>query len=265
MLGFTESGRSKVPDTTAMRRGSMAVNEPRPADNSMSRGRWKHFLDAVATIMTMGAAGAVLFVVLQGSGRHRETPKNALPVPSVPISIRGATQLGAGTARVALIEYFDFECSFCARFAKDTLPTLKTKYIDTGLVKFVLRHYPLPNHRNARSAAEAAICAERQGRGWEAKAVMFADPRQLSATVKDLASLLQLSGSAFTECQSAVAAGRIDEHIASAKQLAVSSTPAFFVGVIRDSEMVQVSKTIKGARPLSDFENALDDAMARAR
>src|SRR5690606_21738900 len=72
--------------------------------------------------------------------------------------VRGRTD-----APVEIIEFSDFECPFCQR-AAPTISKLLATYGDK--VRFVYRHYPLPTHPNARTAAEAAACAHEQGQFW---------------------------------------------------------------------------------------------------
>lgn len=51
--------------------------------------------------------------------------------------------LGADDAPITMIEYASFTCPHCAAFHQDTLPQLKTDYIDTGVVRLAFRHFPL--------------------------------------------------------------------------------------------------------------------------
>ena len=70
---------------------------------------------------------------------------------------------GPANAPVELIEFSDFQCPFCMR-ANPAVQQVLTTYGDR--VHFVYRHYPLPNHPNARPAAEASACAAEQGKFW---------------------------------------------------------------------------------------------------
>lgn len=75
--------------------------------------------------------------------------------------------LGSKDARVTLIEFSDFECPYCRSFYKDTVLQIRKDYIETGKVKMLYRHYPLPFHPNATPFAIASECANEQGRFWE--------------------------------------------------------------------------------------------------
>ena len=63
---------------------------------------------------------------------------------------------GDADAPVTIVEFSDYECSFCARFAEQTLPSIVSNYIDNGKVKLHYRDFPLGFHQNAQKAAEAA-------------------------------------------------------------------------------------------------------------
>ena len=82
--------------------------------------------------------------------------------------------LGNPNAKVAVIEYSDFECPFCRRMFSETLPKLKENFIKSGEVKFVYRHFPLRSiHEDAQKAAEASECAGEQGKFWEYHDIIF--------------------------------------------------------------------------------------------
>jgi protein-disulfide isomerase len=87
-------------------------------------------------------------------------PTPRLPVE--PISIAGAALKGTASAPVAIVEYSDFECPYCATFVRTTFPDLDREYIATGRVLFAFRHLPLETiHKRAFRAAEASECANR--------------------------------------------------------------------------------------------------------
>ena len=73
---------------------------------------------------------------------------------------------GKTDAPVTMVEFGDFQCPFCGRFASDTLQQLVKNYVDTGHVKFVYKEFPLPFHSNAQPSALAAECANEQGKFW---------------------------------------------------------------------------------------------------
>jgi protein-disulfide isomerase len=77
-------------------------------------------------------------------------------------------------APLALIEFSDYQCPFCARFVQTVLPVLKAEYVDTGKLRYVFRDFSLDRiHTQARKAAEAAHCAGEQAQYWEMHDLLF--------------------------------------------------------------------------------------------
>src|SRR3989344_6219200 len=74
---------------------------------------------------------------------------------------------GDPNAPITIVEFSDFQCPFCERFFTETLPLIEKNYIKTGKVRLVYRDFPLGFHENAEKAAEAAECADEQGKFWE--------------------------------------------------------------------------------------------------
>ncbi len=82
--------------------------------------------------------------------------------------------LGNDDAKITIIEFSDFQCPFCKQFYTDTLPQLKSEYLDTGKAQLTFRHYPLTSiHPNAETAHRASECANEQGKFWEYHDLLF--------------------------------------------------------------------------------------------
>src|SRR3989344_2866257 len=81
--------------------------------------------------------------------------------------------LGSDAAPVTIIEYSDFQCPFCRSFFDQTYGQLKKEYVDTGVIRFVYRHFPLAFHPAAQKSAEATECAGAQGKFWEMHDAIF--------------------------------------------------------------------------------------------
>lgn len=79
---------------------------------------------------------------------------------------------GSGTAPVTIIEFSDFQCGFCWKFWKETLPQLEREYIATGKVRFVYRHLAILGESSA-IAAQAADCAGEQDKFWRYHDALF--------------------------------------------------------------------------------------------
>lgn len=87
---------------------------------------------------------------------------------------------GQTGAKVTLIEFSDYQCPFCERHFTQTEGQIKKEYIDTGKVKFYYRDFPLSQiHPGAQKAAEAARCADDQGKYWQYHDAIFQNQQNI--------------------------------------------------------------------------------------
>ncbi len=167
---------------------------------------------------------------------------------------------GNADAELTLIEFSDFQCPYCARFYKETLPLIQKEYIDTGKVRMVYRDFPLSNaHPEAQKAAEAAQCAGEQGKFWEMHDKLFDKHSALAiGHIKRYARELGLSGKRFDEC---VDSGRFREEVLKDLQdgqaAGVQGTPTFFLGRTQPGKTIN-GVIIRGARPYISFKQAFE-------
>ena len=161
---------------------------------------------------------------------------------------------GPANARVTIVEYTDFQCPFCKR-SQDALHQVLAAYPND--VKLVAKAYPLPFHNRARPTAEAAFCAQDQGKYWEFRDKAFAsNPKLEDADLMAVAKDVGLNMKKFEKCyQAHTYASRIDADIASGQDLGVQGTPHFFVG----------NQVISGAQPYEAFKAAVDKQLASAK
>ena len=210
-----------------------------------------------ATTVLLMAVGFYVFLDLARSGRPASPPPAVLALPERPLPLAGAPIDGSADASVAMVVFSDFECPFCARFANDTWPDLKTQYVDTGLVRVSFRHAPNPeSHPVAVKLARAANCAGDRGRFWDAHDRFF-HVGTGRAVVDALPEALGLDRAQYDACMSHIVDPRLDEDRRIAAQFHVAATPTFFIGRIVDDAVV-VSQIIPGAAPLDSFRRALD-------
>jgi protein-disulfide isomerase len=209
--------------------------------------------------------GSAVPVAAANNARPLRTPPP--PLPSEPISIGSAPALGDARAPVALIVYSDVDCPFCGTFARETLPELRKRYVETGRVLFVFRHLPLGRlHPLARQAAEAMECAGAQGRLFDLHDRLFAKPKQSDAlSIAGHVRALGLDTTRFAGCMTASeGAGRVSEDVESAQVLGVTGTPTFFVGINLPERRVQLRQRLSGALPIDRWPAVLDKWLAEA-
>ena len=102
----------------------------------------------------------------------QQAPSSTKPRAHRPLLLKGEPALGDASAPLTIVEFSDFECSYCRRFHEQVMPQLTSKYIDTGLVR-IHKDLPLPFHPHAMPAAAAARCAGEQNRYWVLYSSLF--------------------------------------------------------------------------------------------
>lgn len=223
-------------------------------------------MDIVTTVSMVVAVGLLAWVVADG---RRRAPAPALPTgtpaapkskPSLkPFSIEGLRSLGRATGSVALVEYADYECQFCRRFEKSTLPLLRRDYIDSGKLTFIFRNFPLTTlHAEAMAGAIAAECAGAQGQFWPMHDRLLSGESLDKATIQALAASLKLNMPSFQACTAGTPPRAIAEDEASAKELGLTGTPTFLLGRLDTGGIVRPVEVISGARPFEEFTAKID-------
>ena len=194
----------------------------------------------------------------QGASPSRE--------PEVPVTGRVDTdddpRIGDAVAPVIIIEFGDFQCPFCSRFFEQTFTQIDNEYIKTGKVLFVYRDFPLSSiHPLAQKAAEAAECADEEGKFWEIHNWLFSD--QASWAYSDISIAIEkfkaeaqaISLTGFDSClDSGKYASEVAKDYTDGLAADVSGTPTFFIGS-PERGYVQVT----GAQPFSVFKQAIEN------
>ena len=193
----------------------------------------------------------------------------AAPPPepqNVVLSVKDDPFKGDKNAKITLVEFSDYQCPFCVRHFRDTLPQLEREYISGGKVKYVFRNFPIESiHPQAFKAAEAANCAGEQGKYWEMHDRLFANQNALG--LKDLpnhAKALILEMPKFQEClDSGKHAAKIRKDLADGQKAGVQGTPSFFVALTEPNDgMVKAVRIIRGAQPYAAFKQAIDSLLS---
>src|SRR3982751_4033603 len=99
------------------------------------------------------AARLLSFVVLVSLAAAGERPD-----PVVETTADGPFALGRTDAPVTIVEFVDYECAYCRRYHRDVFERLRKEFVDPGLVRYVVRDFPLEMHKNSVTTARAARC-----------------------------------------------------------------------------------------------------------
>jgi protein-disulfide isomerase len=224
--------------------------------------------DLTSAIRSLSESNKAILQELQEIRKLLATQQAPRPVadalPKDPVNISKDPFKGQANAKVALIEFSDFQCPFCSRFGKDAYPQIHKDYIETGKIKYVWRDLPLDFHKQAFKAAEAAHCAGEQGKFWEMHDHLFENQKNLMPEeLLKYADALQLNKGLFQVCiDSNRYAEDIKKDITDAGAAGISGTPSFLVGVVQPNGTVKITKKLVGAKPYAEFKAAIDSLLA---
>ncbi|MER9934507.1 DsbA family protein [Mesorhizobium sp. M0088] len=161
-------------------------------------------------------------------------------------------QLGKDDAKVTIVEYASMTCPHCAHFAETTFPDLKTKYIDTGKARYILREFPFDP--SAEAGFMLARCAK--DNYYPMVDVLFRQQANWAGVQNTKDALLQISKLAgFTQesFEACLTDQKLLDDVRSvqkrgANEFKVDSTPTFFIN----------GKTYKGAMSIEEMSAIID-------
>lgn len=180
------------------------------------------------------------------------------------MTLSGAKQMGDSEAQFVLLQFADFNCRYCARFAQETLPEVSRTYVDSGKLLFAFRHFILGGTNGpAADRGHAAECAHQQGGFWPVHDLLY----RTSSTPSEWASWQldsSIDAASIRRCvESRSAAAAVQQDLDIAKQLAVRVTPTFFAGVRGADGKVELRHRILGAASIADIAAVLDGMVTK--
>jgi len=171
----------------------------------------------------------------------------------------GSTILGNSNAKISIVEFGDYQCTFCYKFHKDTMKQIVEKYVENGDVNFVYRDFPL-NGESSIMASEASYCAQEQGKFWQYHDILYENwggentgwitNEVLLGFAKDTG----LNLNEFNSCMNdSIYRQKVLNNEEFAKKINVDATPSFMI--FNDKEIYR----IVGAQPFERFEQVLQE------
>ena len=195
----------------------------------------------------------------------RQQARNPVQDVDLTIKVTNDPTMGKPDAKLTLIEFTDYQCPFCSRHTQSTLPELEKDFVKTGKIRYVLRDFPLSGiHPQAPKAHEAAHCAGEQGKYWEMHDQLFSNQKALEADkLADYAKSAGVSNaSAFATClESGKYEARMNASLKEGQEAGVRGTPSFLLGYTEDNGSVKVVKLIRGALPLTIFQQQINNLL----
>jgi len=170
---------------------------------------------------------------------------------------------GDPSAPITLIEFGDFQCPNCGRFARDTSPQIEASYVESGQVSIAFKHFPVVGP-DSKPAAMASQCANDQGMFWEFHDELYNNQGSENSgwaskyNLKQIALNIGLDKQSFDSClDSNKYKSLVENDLSLAKQIQFTGTPSFLV-LNNDGSQPQA---LTGAYPFATFQKIFDDSL----
>ncbi|GAA1594405.1 MULTISPECIES: DsbA family protein [Kribbella] len=222
-----------------------------------------------APVAAIALAGAVLVgVSIQGGGDKPEAAPASQATPADPakaedpgLAHRKAGDplaLGKPDAPVAIVEYADFRCPFCAQFTRETLPALVKEYVDKGLVRYEFRDLPLFGEESWQGAI-AGRAAARQGKFWEYLAAVHKAAPAHGHPPLPRAKLIAFARQAGVPDQARFERDLADKSLRTAVQSDAELAQQFGLNTVPFFAIDNVA--VSGAQPVSVFQQVIEQRL----
>ncbi|MFQ5440808.1 MAG: DsbA family protein [Nitrosopumilaceae archaeon] len=203
----------------------------------------------------------VIFGIISGAfmAFYPESEQNPELLTKTKLIQDGSPILGDTSAKITILEWGDYQCTFCYRFHDSTLKTLESDFISTGKVNLVFKDFPL-NGPDSILAAEASYCAGDQGKYWQYHDELYKNWGGEKTgwitrwSLNAFGTTVGLDLDKFNQC--------IDDHkyqnkvnslYQFGKDLGIDATPSFLI--FNGEKIIK----IRGNQPLETFLRTIDD------
>ena len=171
----------------------------------------------------------------------------------------GSPIMGSHNAPITILEWGDYQCTFCYKFHQNTLDIINEDFIKTGKVKIIFKDFPL-NGPDSKLAAEASYCAQDQEKYWKYHDELYKNwggERTGWITRESLtkfAETVDLDIEKFNKClDDHKYENKVDLLYAFGKEIGIDATPSFLV--FNDEKIIK----IRGNQPLEVFLKTFDE------
>ena len=171
----------------------------------------------------------------------------------------GSPVLGELDAPITILEWGDYQCTYCYKFHQDTLGVINEDFIKSGKVKIVFKDFPL-NGPDSKLAAEASYCADDQEKYWQYHDELYNNwggentgwitENVLQGFARDVG----LNMDEFSQClENSEYRQKVLDNEQFAREIGINATPSFLI--FNDSELYRII----GAQPFDKFEQAFEE------
>ena len=186
-------------------------------------------------------------------GEYGVNSNNSEKLTSTKLIKNGSPIMGNANAPITILEWGDYQCTFCYKFHQNTLDIINEDFIKTGKVKIIFKDFPL-NGFDSKLAAEASYCAQDQEKYWKYHDELYKNwggERTGWITRESLtkfAITVDLDIEKFNKClDDHKYENKVDLLYAFGKEIGIDATPYFLV--FDDQKMIK----IRGNQPLEVF------------
>lgn len=211
----------------------------------------KFYLLIIPIVIGIIAGGFLVF--------YPESEKTTTSLTPTKLIENGSPLLGDNNAQITILEWGDYQCTFCYKFHQNTLDVLNEDFIKTGKVKLVFKDFPL-NGPDSVLAAEASYCAEDQGKYWEYHDELYENwggertGWVTRESVDRFASTVSLDLQEFNEClDERKYQNKVNALYDFGREIGIDATPSFLV--FNDEKIIK----IRGNQPLEVFLKTIDE------
>lgn len=190
---------------------------------------------------------------------YPESETNSNLLTTTKLISGGSPILGNSNAPITILEWGDFQCTFCYKFHQSTLDVINEEFIKTGKVKLIFKDFPL-NGPDSFLAAQAAYCAQDQERYWQFHNELYknwAGERTGWITRNSLekfANTINLNLDEFNKC---LDEKKYEQKVTTlhefGKEIGIDATPSFLV--FNDEKIIK----IRGNQPIEVFLKTFDE------
>ena len=173
--------------------------------------------------------------------------------------MQGSVILGNPDAKITIVEFGDYQCTFCYKFHDETMKKIDQAYIKAENVNFVYKDFPL-NGPQSILASEASYCAQKQNKFWEYHNALYDNwgGENTGWITKNVligfANDIKLDLDSFSQClENSEFKQKVLDNEQFAREIGIDATPSFLI--FNDSELYRVI----GAQPFERFEQALQE------
>ena len=175
------------------------------------------------------------------------------------LSENGSPIIGDPNAPITILEFGDYQCTFCYKFHQNTLDVINDEFIKTGKLKVIYKDFPL-NGPDSKLAAEASYCAHDQDKYWKYHDQLYenwAGERTGWITRESLSEFAESINLEIVEFNKCLDENKYENKINSiyefGNEIGIDATPSFLV--FNDEKIIK----IRGNQPLEVFLKTFDE------